>query len=85
MMTKMGFGCKWISWISWCISSTTFSVMANGSPSGFFRSSRGLMQGGPLPSYLFMIGMEALSCLIPKLWKEALFQVVDLEEERGLG
>ena len=65
-MTKMGFGSKWTSWISWCISSATFSVMVNGFPYGFFRSSRGLRQGDPLSSHLFVIGMEALSCLIAK-------------------
>ena len=31
VMTKMGFGSTWTSWISWCISSTTFLVMVNGS------------------------------------------------------
>ena len=41
VMTKMGFGSKRTSWINWCISSATFSVMMNGSL-GFFRSSRGL-------------------------------------------
>ena len=44
---KMGFGEKWIRWIIWCIST---SVMINGTPSCFFRSSRGLRQGDPLSS-----------------------------------
>ena len=62
----MGFGSKWTSWISWCISSPTFSVMVYGSPSGFFSSYRGLRQGDPLSHYHFVIGMEALSCFIAK-------------------
>ena len=48
IMEKMGFDRKWISWIKWCTSIATFSVLVNGSPTGFFRSSRGLRQGDPL-------------------------------------
>ena len=50
--------------MKWCISTASFSVLINGSPAGFFPSSRGLRQGDPLSSYLFVIGMEALNCLI---------------------
>ena len=66
ILEKMGFGRKCISWIKWCISMTTFSVLFNGFPTGFFRSSRGLRQGDPLSPYHFMIGMEALSGLLKR-------------------
>ena len=40
----------------------SFSVLVNGTLSGFFRSSRGLRQRDPLS--LFVIGIEALNYLI---------------------
>ena len=60
----MGFGERWIKRIEWSISTMRFSVLINGSPSGFFQSSRGLRQGDPLSPYLFMIVMEVFSCLL---------------------
>ena len=66
-MGRMGFGSRWLSWKKWCISTASFSVLINGSPVGFFPSSRGLRQDDPLSPYLFVIGMEALNCLINRV------------------
>ena len=62
----MGFCAKWVGWAKWCISTTSFSVLVNGTPAGFFNSSKGLRQGDPISPYLFVLGMEALSCLIKR-------------------
>ena len=64
VMNRRGFGSRWVRWIKWCISTASFSVLLNGSPAGFFPSSKGLRQGDPLSPYLFVIGMEVLGCLL---------------------
>ena len=64
VLGRMGFGSRWLSWMKWCISTAYFSVLINGSPTGFFPSSRGLRQGDPLSPYLFVIDMEAFNCMI---------------------
>ena len=64
MLQCCGFSKKWRKWIRYCISTITFSILINGSPSDFFGSSRGLWQGNPLSPLLFDIVMEALSRML---------------------
>jgi hypothetical protein len=64
LLRRCGFGEKWWSWIERCISTTCFFVFINGTPSGFFKSSRGVRQGNPLSPFLFVIVMEAFSSMI---------------------
>ena len=62
----MGFGLKWRGWIKACVTFFRFSILVNGSPEGFFGSSRGLRQGDPLSSLLFLLIMEVLSKILKK-------------------
>ncbi|RVW47602.1 Transposon TX1 uncharacterized 149 kDa protein [Vitis vinifera] len=76
VVQKMGFGVKWVGWIRWCISTASFSILINGSPSSFFQSTRGLRQGDPLSPYLFVLRMEALSCLINRVVRGGFLTVI---------
>ena len=64
LMERMGFGEKWGRWMKACITTVRFLVLINGSPAGFFSSSRGLLQGDPLSPLLFLFVMEVLSRLL---------------------
>jgi hypothetical protein len=61
ILTELGFHPKWINWIKLCISTSSFSVLQNGSPFGLFSPSKGLRQGDPLSLFLFIIGNEVIS------------------------
>ena len=61
---QMGFGNKWRNWIRACLSSARASVIINGCPTEEFSVSRGVRQGDPLSSFLFILAMEGLNVAI---------------------
>ena len=61
LLTHMGFNYSIIKWFFSCISTTSFSVLLNGSSLYFLLSERGLRQGFPLSHLLFLSIAEGLS------------------------
>ena len=66
VLKRYGFSDKWRRWISFCLSTVRFSILINGTPPGFFGSSRGLRQGDPLSLLLFVLVMEAVGRMLDK-------------------
>ncbi|KAJ0941283.1 putative RNA-directed DNA polymerase [Helianthus annuus] len=78
---QMGFGLKWCSWIMGILSSARASVIVNGSPTFEFKCGKGMRQGDPISPFLFVVVMEALSCLIRRAEEEGLFNGIKLPND----
>ena len=64
VMERMGFNEKWINLMMRCITTITYSVLINGVAQRCIVPSRGLCQGDPLSSYLFLLCADGFSSLI---------------------
>jgi len=60
------------------VTSTSFSILLNGTPSRTFTPSRGLRQGDPLSPFLFILMMEGLGRVIKMANAEGKIQGIKL-------
>ena len=64
MMIKIGFHEKWVELIMHCITSVSYSILVNGAAYGNITPTRGLRQGDPISSYIFLLCVDSFSSLI---------------------
>lgn len=74
MMRRMGFSEKWIKWIKEGLISLSISILVNGSPIEEFSMHKGLRQGDPLATFLFLLVAKRISGLMRQASKSKNFQ-----------
>ena len=70
VLKVFGFDVKSCKLISQLVSTPSLVVLVNGSPSNFFKPTRGLRQGDPLSPILFIILAEYIGKIMEKKKKE---------------
>lgn len=69
MLEKLGFHTRLSALMLECVSSVRYKIYHSGREFGLITPSRGIRQGDPLSSYLFLICMEEMSALIHEFEK----------------
>jgi hypothetical protein len=70
VLQKFGFADVFINWIMECISTVSSAIIINEGKFGMFKHSRGLRQGDPLSSYLFILCQEVLLRMLDREFSE---------------
>ena len=66
IMENTGFPNTWIERVMSCVTTPFFSILVNGKPHGMIHLSRGICQGDPLLSYLFILCAKGFTALLAK-------------------
>ncbi|KAM0069892.1 putative RNA-directed DNA polymerase [Helianthus debilis subsp. tardiflorus] len=74
ILRQMGFPDIWCNWIAGILKSASSSVLVNGSPTFIFKCEKGVRKGDPLSPFLFLIVMEALSCMFDRAKEEGIIK-----------
>ncbi|XP_022032934.1 uncharacterized protein LOC110934047 [Helianthus annuus] len=70
----MGFPDIWCNWIWGILNSARSSVLVYGSPTFEFKCEKGMRHGDPISPFIFLLVMEALSCMLDKAKEEGILK-----------
>eukprot|EP00253_Pinus_taeda_P016024 PITA_16024 len=82
VLLAFGFDHNWVRWVMALVTSSSFSILVNGSPFKTFKPSRSLGQGDPLSPFLFILMMEGLGRSIKHVKEVGTIQGLRLSETR---
>lgn len=77
VLEQFGFGNRWRGWVSAILSSSSTSVLLNGSRGKWFKHYTGLREGDPLSPMLFILAMEPLQRLLDLATRDDLLSPVN--------
>jgi hypothetical protein len=73
VLRRMGFGERFLKWVSLLLNTANTRVLVNGVPGGRIVHVRGLRQGDPTSPMLFVAAMEVLTAAVKKAVERQLF------------
>ncbi|XP_062028770.1 uncharacterized protein LOC133744726 [Rosa rugosa] len=79
VLLKLGFCQDWVNVVLATIKSVSYSVLMNGTPTGFILPTRGIRQGDTLSPYIFILCAEGLSSLISSCVQNGTIKVNPIE------
>ncbi|XP_021749452.1 uncharacterized protein LOC110715189 [Chenopodium quinoa] len=74
VLRRFGFPPYWVHVLQQCVTTMSYQILVNGTPSQPFRPKCGLRQGDPLSLYLFVLCMEISSLILRRDEQRGLFQ-----------
>ncbi|XP_074378563.1 uncharacterized protein LOC141720107 [Apium graveolens] len=77
-LSKLGFNIRLVNLFMECVSSARYQISHAGREFGHILPQRGLRQGGPLSSYLFLICIEGLTAIIRNYEQRKIFKGIQV-------